>query len=119
MWRSRSKCSATMWIHLRKKKRRTNAPCAGTSTGSTRGVAIWSWGPSYPGGAVQGKAADSTMAKEMRLTARMGHPCGQDFLAKPFLEAHPEFAYQEPYLHDMKAGPWTTFSSNEAAPGQK
>ncbi len=86
---------------------------------STRGVAIWTWGPSYPGGAVQGKAADSTMAKAMRLTARMGHPCGQDFLAKPFLAAHPEFAYQEPFLRDMRAGPWTTFSSNEAATVQK
>jgi Phospholipase B len=81
---------------------------------SPRGIAIWSWNPSYPGGAVQGKAADSTMAKEMRLTARMGHPCGADFLAKPFLAAHPEYAYQEPYLRDMKAGPWTTFASNEA-----
>ncbi len=102
-----------------KKEEADERTLCGHVDASTRGVAIWSWGPSYPGGAVQGKAADSAMAKEMRLTARMGHPCGQDFLAKPFLEAHPEYAYQEPYLHDMKAGPWTTFSSNEAAPGQK
>src|ERR1700704_536649 len=51
---------------------------------SQRGVAIWAWGAAYPGGAVQGKAADSNMAREMRLSARVGHPCGQDFLAKPF-----------------------------------
>jgi hypothetical protein len=80
---------------------------------SPRGIAIWSWGAFYPGGAVQGKATDSTMAKGMHITARVGHPCGADFLAKPFLAAHPEYAYQEPYLRDMKAGPWATFASNE------
>ena len=80
---------------------------------SARGVAIWAWQPFYPGGAVQGKATDSAMTKEMRMVARAGHPCGEDFLAKPFLAAHPDYAWQEPYLHDMKAGPWTVFSSGE------
>ena len=56
------------------------------------------------------------MAKEMRFVARMGHPCGDDFHAKPFLAAHPEYAWQEPYLRDMKAGPWTFFSSDEGRP---
>ncbi len=102
-----------------KKEQPNERTLCGHVDASTRGVAIWTWGPSYPGGAVQGKAADSTMAKAMRLTARMGHPCGQDFLAKPFLAAHPEFAYQEPFLRDMRAGPWTTFSSNEASAVQK
>jgi hypothetical protein len=83
---------------------------------NARGVAVWAWGPSYPGGAVQGKAADSVMAKDMRLMARTGHPCGEDFLAQPFLAAHPEFAWQKPYLRDMKAGPWTEFHSGEAYP---
>jgi len=80
---------------------------------SQRGVAIWAWQPFYPGGAVQGKATDSNMTKDMRLVARMGHPCGEDFLAKPFLAAHPEYAWEEPYLRDMKAGPWTTFRADE------
>jgi len=78
-----------------------------------RGVAVWAWQPFYPGGAVQGKVTDSTMAGEMRLVARAGHPCGDEFQAKPFLAAHPEFAWQEPYLRDMKAGPWTPFRSGE------
>ena len=78
-----------------------------------RGVAVWAWQPYYPGGAVQGKVTDSTMALEMRLVARAGHPCGDNFQAKPFLAAHPEFAWQEPYLRDMKAGPWTPFRSGE------
>jgi len=81
---------------------------------SPRGVKEWDWQPYYPGGAVQAKATDATMAKEMRIMARMGHPCGGDFLAKPFLAAHPEYAWQEPYLRDMKAGPWTEFRSGQA-----
>jgi Phospholipase B len=80
---------------------------------TAQGLSIWGWGPFYPGGAVQGKATDSTMAKEMRMVAHMGHPCGEDFLAKPFLAAHPDYAWQEPYLRDMKAGPWTIFHSGE------
>ncbi|MGC1417481.1 MAG: C45 family peptidase [Candidatus Acidiferrum sp.] len=86
---------------------------------SPRGVEIWGWGPYFPGGAVQGKATDSEMTKEMKLVARAGHPCGEDFLAKPFLAAHPEYAWQAPYLHDMKAGPWTEFHSGETAEPQK
>jgi hypothetical protein len=84
-----------------------------------RGIAIWGWGPFYPGGAVQGKATDSTMAKGMRLVARMGHPCGADFSAKPFLDAHPDYAWQAPYLRDMKAGSWTFFQSDEMRPAAK
>jgi len=86
---------------------------------SPRGVEIWGWGPYFPGGAVQGKATDSEMTKEMKLVARAGHPCGEDFLAKPFLAAHPQYDWQAPYLHDMKAGPWTEFSSGETAAPQK
>ncbi len=102
-----------------KKEEANERTLCGHVDASPRGVAIWSWNPSYPGGAVQGKATDASMARDMRLIARMGHPCGQDFLAKPFLEAHPEYAYQQPYLRDMKAGPWTTFTSSEAKPTRK
>jgi hypothetical protein len=79
-----------------------------------RGIAIWDWAPYYPGGAVQGKATNSAMAKEMGLVARRGHPCGDDFHAKSFLADHPEFAWQQPYLRDMIAGPWTIFHTDEA-----
>ncbi|HEX5234694.1 MAG TPA: C45 family peptidase [Silvibacterium sp.] len=77
------------------------------------GVAIWDWGPYYPGGAVQGKATDSDMAAKMSFVGRAGHPCGEDFLAKPFLAAHPEYSWQSSILKDMKAGPWTTFTAGE------
>ena len=86
---------------------------------SPRGVDVWGWAPYFPGGAVQAKATDSTMTKEMKMVARVGHPCGEDFLAKPFLAAHPEYAWQAPYLRDMKAGPWTEFHSEETAVAQK
>ncbi|MGB7283899.1 MAG: C45 family peptidase [Candidatus Acidiferrum sp.] len=86
---------------------------------SPRGIEIWGWGPYFPGGAVQGKATDSEMTKEMKLVARAGHPCGEDFLARPFLAAHPEYAWQAPYLHDMKAGPWTEFASGETSAPKK
>src|SRR5580658_6381849 len=86
---------------------------------SPRGVDVWGWAPYFPGGAVQAKATDSSMTKEMKLVARVGHPCGENFLAKPFLAAHPEYAWQEPYLRDMKAGPWTEFHSGETASPQE
>jgi hypothetical protein len=80
---------------------------------SPRGADVWDWPPYYPGGAVQGKVIDSPMAKAMSFYARMGHPCGEDFLAAPFLKAHPEFSWQAPFLRDMKAGPWTLFKAGE------
>jgi hypothetical protein len=77
------------------------------------GIPQWGWGAYYPGGAVEGKVSTSDMAAKMSLVAHAGHPCGKDFLARPFLTAHPEYAWQAPILRDMKAGPWTTFSSGE------
>jgi len=49
----------------------------------------------------------------------MGHPCGEDFLAKPFLASHPAYAWQEPYLRDMKAGPWTEFGVGKSTAAAK
>jgi hypothetical protein len=80
---------------------------------SSRGVKEWDWAPFNPGGSVQGKATDSSMAAKMSFVARAGHPCGEDFLAEPFLDHHPEYSWQKPLLHDMKAGPWTVFSSGQ------
>jgi hypothetical protein len=80
---------------------------------SPRGTRQWDWGPYFPGGAVQGKAMDSKMAESLSFYARAGHPCGEDFIAAPFLKAHPEFAWQAGILRDMKAGPWTVFSAGD------
>jgi hypothetical protein len=77
------------------------------------GVPQWDMGPYNPFGAVQGKVTDSDLAGKMTMEAHAGHPCGEDFLAKPFLAAHPEYAWQAPILRDMKSGPWTQFASGE------
>ncbi|MBT9330441.1 C45 family autoproteolytic acyltransferase/hydolase [Paracidobacterium acidisoli] len=79
------------------------------------GIPLWDWGPYYPGGAVQGKATTSDMAAAMSFSGHAGHPCGEDFLAKPFLAAHPEYAWMSPILRDLKSGPWTTFTAGERA----
>jgi hypothetical protein len=76
-----------------------------------RGAPWWDEGPYYPNGAVQGKVTTAALAQEMKFWARMGHPCGEDFSAAVFLTRHPEYKWQEPYLKDMKAYPWTLFEA--------
>jgi hypothetical protein len=80
---------------------------------SPRGIPEWGWEKFHPGGAVQGKAMDASMQKNMSFVARYGHSCGADFIAADFLKAHPEYEWQKPHLMDMKAGPWTTFKAGE------
>jgi hypothetical protein len=93
------------------------APSARTLCGHTsadpHGVPEWGDPPYYPEGAVTGKVTDSDLALKLTLVGRAGHPCGEDFIAAPFLASHPEFAYLKPILKDMKAGPWTQFSAGE------
>jgi hypothetical protein len=75
------------------------------------GIPEYGWGPYYPVGAVQGKVTTAALAKKLKLWARMGHPCGVDFLAAPFFKKHPEYRWQKPFLHDMKGHPWTLFAA--------
>ena len=89
-----------------KKEQADERSLCGHVDASPRGVKEWGWNSYNPGGAVQGKAADSAMAAKMSFVARAGHPCGADFQAGEFLERHPEFSWQERRLRDMKAGPW-------------
>jgi phospholipase B-like protein len=96
-----------------KKEEANERALCGHVDASPRGIKEWGWDPYNPGGAVQGKATDSTMAAKMSFVARAGHPCGADFLAADFLERHPEFSWQKPLLRDMKAGPWTTFRAGQ------
>jgi hypothetical protein len=80
------------------------------------GEKVWGSPPYNPGGAVTGKVMDSEMAAKMSFIGRAGHPCGESFRAAPFLAAHPEYDWQKPILHDMIAGPWTTFTADEKPP---
>jgi len=78
-----------------------------------KGLPEFSWAPYFPGGSVQGKATSAALAAELKLWARMGHPCGQDFIAADYLARRPEFAWQKPHLRDMKAHPWTLFEAKK------
>jgi hypothetical protein len=98
-----------------KKQQADERSLCGHVDASSRGVKEWTWDGYNPGGAVQGKAADSNMAANMSFVARAGHPCGEDFLAADFLEQHPEYSWQKPLLRDMKAGPWTKFQAGQKA----
>jgi len=80
---------------------------------SPRGIPQWSEGPYFDDGAVNAKAADSSLASKMSFFARSGRPCGEDFLVKPFLAKHPQFSWQKPALGDMKGNPWATFHAGD------
>jgi hypothetical protein len=96
-----------------KKEQADERSLCGHVDNSPRGVKEWEWAAYNPGGAVQGKATDSAMAAKKSFVARAGHPCGADFVAADYLDHHPEFAWQKPLLHDMKAGPWTVFTAGQ------
>ena len=85
----------------------------GHEESSPSGESQWGDPPYNPGGAVTAQAADSTMAKNMSLEARAGHPCGEDFIADTFLKEHPEFDWQRSILKDMKGNPWTGFKVDD------
>jgi len=101
--------------YLKKDQADERTLCGHVDT-APQGIPEWDWGPYYNGGAVEGKAMDSAIAKILSFRARRGHPCGEDFLAAPFLKAHPEYAWQAPRLLDMKAGPWTLFKAGQSKP---
>jgi hypothetical protein len=101
-----------------KKSQANEHSLCGHVDASSRGVKEWEWNAYNPGGAVQGKATDSKMAENMSFVARAGHPCGADFTAADFLERHPEYSWQKGLLHDMKAGPWTTFRAGQKGGGE-
>ncbi len=78
---------------------------------SPRGIPEWDWGKYFPGGTVQSKAMDGSMAAKMQFWAAMGHQCAPGFVAADFLGKHPEYGWMRGLLRDMKTEPWTLFSS--------
>jgi hypothetical protein len=85
----------------------------GHADADPKGVPEFAWAPFFPGGSVQGKVTTAALAKDMKMWARMGHPCGEDFLAAPFFAKHPEYKWQEKFLKDMKGNPWTLFEGKK------
>ncbi len=78
-----------------------------------KGCTEWSEPAYYPMGAVQGKVTTAALAANMQFWAHMGHPCGQDFIGATFYAAHPEYAWMNKYLTDMKSYPWTLFEAKK------
>ncbi len=78
-----------------------------------RGIRQWGWSPFNPAGAVQGKVTTTALANKMEFQARMGHPCGEDFVASDFFREHPGYKWEGKFLHDMGSHPWTLFSIRE------
>jgi hypothetical protein len=103
------------WDSFEKKVDADQRSLCGHEETSPIGEPVWGNPPYAPSGAVTGKVADSTLAEKMSFIGRAGHPCGEDFLAAPFFAAHPQFSWEKPILHDMKAGPWTQFTTGEEA----
>lgn len=79
---------------------------------SPRGVPEWDWGPYYPGGTVQSKVTDGTLAASMSFWAAMGHPVGPPFKADAFLKARPEYSWMKGLLKDVGPNPWSKFSTD-------
>ena len=106
---------ADHWDSYQNKQEANERTLCGHMEDSPRGIPAWDRTPYYPDGAVTGKAADSTMTKNMSFVARAGHPCGQDFIADTFLVAHPEYDWMKPVLKDMKGNPWAEFKTGDKA----
>jgi hypothetical protein len=104
---------ADHWDTFENKEDRNLRPLCGHGETAAGGDPEWAEPPYSPMGAVTAQAADSTMAKNMTLQARAGHPCGEDFIASTFLKEHPEFSWQRPILKDMKGNPWTEFKASD------
>lgn len=89
-------------------------PSRGTICGHVemdrRGWPEWNCGPYYPFGTTDGIATDSNLTKKGELWAHWGKPCGTDFIAQKFFEAHPEYSQLSSNTYDIISHPWTLFS---------
>jgi len=88
------------------------APSGRTICGHGEVEPEWDYDPS---GAYDGKVTSSSLVYPgLGMWGRWGHPCGTAFIVDDFLEEHPEYAWQLPYLHDLPSNDWTMF--NKAGP---
>jgi hypothetical protein len=77
---------------------------------SPRGVPQWEWGPYFPGGTVQSKVIDSSLAGQRAFWGQVGHH-GSDFSADAFLKVHKQYEWMRGLLRDMKCQPWCRFEA--------
>ena len=93
----------------------TERSLCGAVEESAQGIPEWSWAPYYPGGTVQAKVTDATLAGRLEMWAAMGRPCAPDFKAEEFLAKRPQFGWMKGLLRDMPSGPWTRFAAGMTA----
>ena len=75
------------------------------------GLPEWEWGPYYPGGSLDGIVTTAALTREGKVWAHWGKPCGETYLWRDHVAAHPEYAWQAPLAEDLIAYPWTLFSA--------
>jgi Phospholipase B len=75
---------------------------------SPRGAPEWDWGPYYPGGTVQSKVIDGSLAGKMTFWGQIGHH-GSDFNADQFVKEHSEYNWMHGLIKDLKCQPWSRF----------
>lgn len=69
--------------------------------------------PFEPGGTVDAKVVDATMAKSMSFAARWGSACGRPFNAETFLGEHPQFGWMNGLLKGRESYHWAEFTAGE------
>ena len=69
--------------------------------------------PFRPFGTLDVKVINTQLAKEMSFKARWGSACGMPFIAKDFLDKHPQFDWMNGLLKDRPTQPWTLFKAGE------
>ncbi|HTY59036.1 MAG TPA: C45 family peptidase [Bacteroidota bacterium] len=69
--------------------------------------------PFEPGGTVDAKVVDATMARNMSFAARWGSGCGRPFHAEAFLAEHPQFDWMRGLLKDRGSYRWAVFTAGE------
>ena len=85
MWKWPSNFSLITKTATRARLRHRSDHFAGTSIKQKMARRNGIGSPTYPGGAVTGKVSSSELAENLALIAHAGHPCGEDFVAAPFL----------------------------------
>jgi hypothetical protein len=95
------------------KEERNRCIICGHIDADLKGAPEYGWPAFYPVGSVQGKVTTTTLAKQMKFWARMGHPCGENFVAADYFKQHPEYNWQSKWLRDMMAYPWTLFEAKK------
>jgi Phospholipase B len=103
---------------VRKKSKGSSFTLCGHVEADELGAPEWDWKSFYPGGTVNAKVTDGTLAAQMKLWGSVGRPCGEGFKLDRFLKAHPEYEWTREISGDMPSGAWTLFSMTSRADGE-